>query len=86
MRDFDETWVFKTNEFLEHAFRPAARGEILVRCLCSYCDNRKRIAKDKMGRHLVKHGFTLGCTRWIYHGELRSSYERGGGESTGGGF
>jgi hypothetical protein len=69
MRDFDEAWVFKTNEFLEHAFGPAARGETLVRCPCSYCDNRKRITKDKMGRHLVKHGFTLGYTRWIYHGE-----------------
>jgi hypothetical protein len=69
MRDFDETWVFKTNEFLEHAFGPAARGETLLRCPCSYCDNRKRLTKDKMGRHLVKHGFTSGYTRWIYHGE-----------------
>jgi hypothetical protein len=29
----------------------------------------RRQAKDVMGKHLCKHGFTTDYTQWIYHGE-----------------
>jgi hypothetical protein len=61
--------MHKTYAFLNHAFSPAARGEMVVLCPCSKCGNRRRQKKENMGKHLLTHGFTPDYTRWIYHGE-----------------
>ena len=68
--DYDVDWVKRTDDFLKHAFgEGVAKGHSLVWCPCSHCDNRRRVDKQTMGKHLVYHGYTPGYHRWIYHGE-----------------
>jgi len=70
--DYDMDWVKRTDAFLNHAFGAVvARGHLLVWCPCSHCDNKRRVNKETMGKHLVYHGYTPGYYRWIYHGEDR---------------
>jgi hypothetical protein len=67
--DFNPMIIVKVEEFLKHAFGMSAGGHSLVVCPCSGCDNMRRKDRLTMGRHIVKSGFTLGCHRWIHHGE-----------------
>ena len=65
-------WVTKTNEFVEAAF---ARGQRKSWCPCMKCDNGREQARKTMCRHLQKHGFKRGYTRWTLHGEPERSRE-----------
>ena len=68
--DYDMDWVKRTDAFLNHAFsEDVANGDSLVWCPCSHYDNKRRMNKQTMGKHLVHHGYTPGYHRWIYHGE-----------------
>jgi hypothetical protein len=68
--DYDYEWVKATDGFLEHAFGSGvAKGHSLVLCPCHKCDNRRKVNKVTMGRHLVYNGYTPDYHRWIHHGE-----------------
>jgi hypothetical protein len=47
-RDFDDEWKVKTNDFLEFAWANS-RGQFLVWCPCTKCDNKRRVSKEDMG-------------------------------------
>jgi hypothetical protein len=64
-----------TNDFLNHAFGKPAKGHCLVLCPCTKCANRRRVNQVDMGKHLMKHGFTPDCTRWVHHGEAHHTRE-----------
>jgi hypothetical protein len=64
-----DEWIAKTDAFLERAFGEATKGASKIVCPCSSCVNRKRQIKKVMGEHLWRNGFTIGYTRWVYHGE-----------------
>ncbi|KAL6655565.1 hypothetical protein ACP70R_006391 [Stipagrostis hirtigluma subsp. patula] len=61
-------WIAKTDAFLTRAF-DREPGMPKIFCPCRQCANRKRQAREVMGRHLVLHGFTENYTRWTYHGK-----------------
>ena len=55
--DYDLLFIVKVEEFLQHAFGPGAGGHSLVWCPCNKCDNRRKVDKKTMGRHLVFNGY-----------------------------
>ncbi|XP_072147947.1 uncharacterized protein [Setaria viridis] len=63
-----DEWIEKTDAFLDRAFA-RVKGASVTWCPCSRCANMRRRTKLEMGKYLVKNGFTLDYTRWIYHGE-----------------
>ena len=65
-------WVMKTNEFVEAAF---ASGKRKSWCPCLKCKNDIEQSNKTMGKHLQKHGFKTGYTRWTFHGEPECSRE-----------
>ena len=67
-RDFSDDWMDKTNAFLEFAWGNAS-GFLLLWCPCKKCDNRRRVSKEVMGKHLLDNGFTKDYTVWVCHGE-----------------
>jgi hypothetical protein len=73
--DVTTEWIRKTDDFMEQAYGEAAKGASLVSCPCSKCANRKRKPKKVMVEHIWKNGFTLGYTRWIFHGEAHRTRE-----------
>jgi hypothetical protein len=73
-RDFDDEWMVKTNDFLEFSWANSG-GHLLVWCPCTKCDNKRRVSKDDMGRHLLYNGFTKDYTMWIYLGEAHRTRE-----------
>jgi hypothetical protein len=48
---------------------------LLVWCPYIKCDNKRRVSKEDMGRHLLYNGFTIDYTVWIYHGEAHHMRE-----------
>jgi hypothetical protein len=68
-------WIRKTDDFVERAYGKAAKGASLVPCPCNQCTNQKRKSKKTMVEHIWKNGFTLGYTRWIFHGEAHRTRE-----------
>jgi hypothetical protein len=62
-------WVRGTNEFLQQAFGPAAKGSIRMTCPCSKCKNQKKKDYSHMYRDIFANGYVPNYTRWIYHGE-----------------
>jgi hypothetical protein len=73
--DVTPKWIRKTDDFVERAYREAAKGVSLVPCSCSKYANRERKSKKSMVEHIWKNGFTLGYTRWIVHGEAHHTRE-----------
>jgi hypothetical protein len=52
--DVTTEWIGKTDDFVERAYREAAKGASLVPCPCSKCANRKRKPKKSMVEHIWK--------------------------------
>ena len=73
--DYTNEWMNKTNAFLNRVFGKAAKSPSLVLCPCSNCENRKRVNKDNMGKHLLKNGFMPDYTWWVHHGEAHRMRE-----------
>jgi hypothetical protein len=67
--------IRKIVDFVERAYDEAAKGASLVPCPCSKCANWKIKSKKSMVEHIWKNGFTLGYTRWIFHGEAHHMSE-----------
>jgi hypothetical protein len=68
--DVTPGWIRKTDDFVERAYREAAKGASIVTCPCNKCANQKRNSKKAMVEHIWKNGFTLDYTQWIFHGEV----------------
>jgi hypothetical protein len=52
-----------------------SHGHLLVWCPCTKCDNKRRVSKEDMGRHLLYNRFTKEYIVWIYHGEAHRMRE-----------
>jgi hypothetical protein len=48
---------------------------LLIWCPCTKWDNKWRVSKEDMGRHLLYNVFTKEYTVWIYHGEAHRMRE-----------
>lgn len=71
-KDMTIEWIAKSERFLNVAF---TNGQEKAFCLCSVCQNDRRMTRVDMGKHLQKNGFVPNYKRWIYHGEVDRTRE-----------